>query len=426
MKGIKIKNEEVVVEQKSRKIKPMPMAFMGHERVDLDLIGAIYFNMYPLTGLDIEKMLKILKTNKYWGLKNGNEPIVNRFSNMVLVDRGHGPSDHHGKKNGETSSSLTVKNSGIEITRPIEKLLGLIGRHDLHGDTLPCDISCAVKALQRKEGISDQERIEMGLRFIHYALVFAENTIERDNEWVQSHIVSFLQGKNLVPPTMERYMNQLGNPRFNRLFDIVEIGGGYRLLNGKEMAEKFLHEILELIYLDAVKFFDPQMTKDIELTEQITIRRVKIAFGKSEGVKFNVRLRRQFGVDVIVQRKKDKHTHIFFQKGGEAHEGIIENIISIIRLEECLIRNRAIPRIDLRREEIVIGIPEWYFYKGEPRGKEEGGRFIFNGSLTASDVPVSKIPWGTLKYIIQKAVQYTNLNWSRWKTERMAYYYNRA
>ena len=126
---------------------------------------------------------------------------------------------------------------------------------------------------------------------------------------------------------------------------------------------------------------------------------------------------------MTIQRNSSGSTQIYFDT-ARITDSFIETIVSMIRLEECLVQQREIPRVDLRSPEWVEGIPEWYYYKAPwiPGKKKRPGRFIFNGSITAPDVPVSQIPLDVLREIATKSVLFQPFNWVRWKTERVSRY----
>ncbi len=402
------------------------MVYGGHYNVDFDVVSAIYFHLAnsPGVGINLEKMLKVIGKNGYLAFSEGNKRIANNLANLILVDRGQGPFDHHGYgKKGETSASLMLrhyKNS----TQTQEKFLRLVYRHDKKGVTLTCDVSHISKCIQRSKELTDIQRIKIGLELIFHAILFGEKKLERNNTWVRNQIINFLKTKNITPPNLQRYVDLLESTRFSRPFDLVEILIHKREEDGEAAARDLAEKVLELIYMDSVLIFDPQLTLEIEKSKVINIRGIKIVAGRSDSSKFNTRLRLNHGANIAIQRRSDEHSQVFF-KTGTVKEKTILNIISMVRLEECLVQHRSIPRIDLRKEETVKGIPEWYLYKGEPEDqskKRVPGYFVFNGSTTAPDIPISRISFETLIYVIVQAVRYENLNWSRWKSERINYY----
>ncbi len=177
-------------------------------------------------------------------------------------------------------------------------------------------------------------------------------------------------------------------------------------------------KLLEIIYADSLDFYSAK--EELLKAKKAEIRGILIDAGNSDNPKFNTAAR-NLGATVIIQRRSTDHKQIYFNT-EEVNDEFTEKIISMVRLEECLIQGREIPEIDLREKGKIQEIPEWYYFVAPTIGKKKPGRFILNGSLTATDVPTSKIPLETLFYIAQCAVYYTKFNWMRWRTERIAYY----
>lgn len=147
-----------------------------------------------------------------------------------------------------------------------------------------------------------------------------------------------------------------------------------------------------------------------------------IISGKSDEASFN-RAARYRGAVIIIQRNSNNHCQFYFNP-EKVDDKIIDTIASMVRLEECLIQKRKIPKDDLRKAEWIKMIPEWYYYKAIaiPGKKKKPGRFILNGSITAPDVPPTKIPLTELQEIAQKAVIFQPFNWWKWEKQRLTYY----
>jgi len=230
----------------------------------------------------------------------------------------------------------------------------------------------------------------------------------------------------VIPAKFIQYLEKLNNPRFERPFDLVEIIIGEEARSGKEEAVKFAETLLDIVRVDSLKFYETMKEGQKEALT-INIKGIEIIAKVDDSSKFNV-VARAMGALVIIQRTSKGRTQVYFdtEKLGDEYDKLVESIVSIVRLEECLIQGREIPRMDLREPQKIEQIPEWYYYKAPRIGKKKPGRFILNGSLTAPDVPPSKIPLETLFYIVQCAVRYyPNFNWVLWKIERVAYYQNK-
>jgi len=359
-------------------------------------------------------------------LKGGDEKL-NQYPGILLIDRGQGELDHHGKFNatGETSASLVAKKLGIAEEKSIQQLLGLVQRSDLQGISQPFDASDIIKCMQRqtRQEIDDEEIIQIGERIIQDTIEFRRNSLQRDNQWVREIISYFLKNKMTVPPKFQRYLELLGNPKFERAFDLVEVAvAEIRRSKSEKEAEVFIRKLLELEYKDSREYLEAQ-----EIVKKAWRKKIKglvICAAITDNTKFNQAARRE-NAAIVIQRNSDGHTQIYFTT-QKVKEEVIDAIISMLRLEECLIREREIPKVDLRKSGWVAGIPEWYYYKAPaiPGKKKKPGRFILNGSLTAPDVPVSKISLDTLRFIAISALRYQPFNWQKWKAQRIAYYLN--
>lgn len=357
-------------------------------------------------------------------LKGGDETFFNQMG-ITLLDRGRGELDHHGRRFNsiETTASLTAKKLGIAEDKHVLKLLRKVQRSDLQGESLPFDISDIIKCAQRNKDLTDEERIVLGLRTLGAVMEFAKRELQRDNQWSKMIIEEFLKEKGKRPEKFKDYIKTLGNPRFERPFDLVEILLGEKAKSGEEVATKFAGELLELEYKDTSELFERGLA-DFEKAWKKWVKGQLIVADESDEPKFNAASRYK-GATVIVQRNSDGHVQWFFNT-ERVDDTLVDSIASMVRLEECLIQGREIPPVDLRRSERIEEIPEWYYYKAPQIGKKKPGRFIQNGSLTAPDVPVTKIPLDTLRYIAECAVRYwLNFNWMRWQAERIAYYANK-
>jgi hypothetical protein len=301
--------------------------------------------------------------------------------------------------------------------------LALVRRSDLQGISELFDASDIIKCMQRNHRISDEEIVEIGVRIIQDTIEFRKNALARDNQWVREIIFDFLKEKMVVPPKFQRYLELLANPRFQRQFDLVEIGMTERARSEKE-AKDFVKKLLELEYEDSGDYLEA-----LEIVKKAWKKKVNeliICAAITDNPKFNQAARSQEGAAIVVQRNSNGHTQIYFDS-EKVHEQLMDAIVSMVRLEECLAQGREIPKCDLRKPTRIEEIPEWYYYVAPTivGKKKKPGRFILNGSLTAPEIPPSKIPWETLLYVIECAIRYRQFNWARWKAERLAYYLNK-
>lgn len=399
-----------------------------HTRPDLDALACI--TLHRRYSQDSKKERRTIF------LKGANEVLADL--GITLFDRGRsGPFDHHqkGMDPGETSTSLVAKHFAVHTDKHIQKFLGLVQRSDRAGESLPFDLSHITKCIQRNFQITDGEALTIGVRLVEDTLQFSENNLQRDHRLAESIIREFLRKKNKrVPREFLRYLDRLSNPRFQRPFDFVEIIGGEKERFGEEETIETGNTILELVWFDLVTLFQYAM-RDVENSDTTTINGITLTVGYSDNSKYNAAARFKRAT-VIVQRISDRHTQIFFNT-REIDDRLTDALISVIRLEECLIRGREIPKVkvwrpetmdripevDLRKPEIIEEIPEWYFFKGPIIGNRPPGRFIFNGSLTVPEVPKSKIPFELLLFLVRKVVKsHPRFNWKNWKESRIDYY----
>jgi len=386
-------------------------AILGtHTRPDLDAIASLY--MFRQHGNEKEKKAALL-------FLTGGDEILTQITGITLIDRGRGEFDHHrgGLPNSTTSASLVAEKLGLSGEKPIQQLLNLVTRSDLQGISLPFDASDIIKCLQKNNRISDEEMVEIGIRIVADTIEFRERSLPRDNLWVKDLISEFLLKQDFIPPKFQQCLESLNNPRFERPFDLVEVLVTEKTHSQCE-ASRFGRKLLGLEYEDSLEFF--RAKKEVRKAWKKEVRGVKIIAAVSDNKKFNQAARSE-GATVIVQRNSTGHTQIYFDT-EKADDLLVNTLVSMIRLEELLVQGCQIPATDFRMPGKMEEVPEWYFFKTLQIGKRRPGRFILNGSLTATDVPASKIPWETLLYLVECAILYQPFSWSRWKAERIAFY----
>lgn len=377
-----------------------------HCRVDLDVTAAIWL---------MRQKKKIKKIIFYGG---GDEELSNEMG-IIWIDRGRGKLDHHRRlKDIETSASLVAKEVGLFEDPIIQKLLKIVEKSDLQGESEPFNLADFTKCLQRNKNLTDEERINYGFKMIDAVMEFERKNLPRDNQWTQRIINDFLKGKQEKPKVFNGYLTCLNNPHFKRTFDLVEILAGIKDKEGDEAAVKFVNHLLQLKYEDSYEAFQRALA-DLCKARQIKAKGYLIISGRSDEPTFNKAARAQ-GATIAIQQNTDGHVQWFFNT-NKVKDPLIDSIIFMLRLEECLIQNREIPP-DLWREGRIEKIPEWYYFKPPKIGNKKPARFIQNGSRTAPDVPTTQIPLELLEEIAVKAVIFQPLDWRRWMTERIALY----
>ena len=391
-----------------------------HTAPDLDAVTTAYFWL--------KYGPKKIKTFNMLFFKGGNEAL--NSMGAIFLDMGKDKFDHHRDLGSrKTSAELVAEYLEIAGDKNIQPLLKMVNRSDLQGISWPFDIADITKCFQRNKEFTDKEKFEIGLRIIDDTMIFREMKLQgmklqRDNHYAQKIIVDFLAGKK-KPKKFLDYLRNLNNVQFQRPFDFVEILVVERILRGEREAVSFSRKLLEAVHKDASMFYEAQMEvkRLIEIGEMvIEVKDQVIVAGVSENSKFNTAAR-VLGATIIIQRTNDGHNQIYF-KAGKVNDQVINTLISMIRLEECLIQGRGIPYEDLRQGGTIEKIPEWYYYQAPRIDERPPGRFIQNGSLTAPGVLVSKILLEILFYLAWCAVWRQPFNWLRWKAERIAYYQN--
>lgn len=385
-----------------------------HHAPDLDVIAAIV--LIQLYGDKKQKEAALI-------FLRGGDETLNELGGITLLDRGRGEFDHHGMKRIETTASLVAKKLGVAEDKVIQRLLGKVQRSDLQGESLAFDASDLIKCMQRLE-TANEEIVEMGTRLVNDGIEFSKRALQRDNLKVQKVVSDFLVNKEIVPPKFQDYIDKLNNPQFERPFDLSEIFVTEMVQFGEEKARSFIRKLLEFEYQDSVNYL--KALEEVRDAWKTKVRGNVIVVDVSDNPRFKDAARNDQRALVTVQRRSSGQTQIYFDT-ERITDSLVEALVSMIRLEECLIQGRGIPKDDLRQSEWVDRIPEWYFYRVPqiPGKKKKPGRFILNGSITAPDVPPSKIPLDILRYIATKAVLYQPLNWVRWQIERLVYYANK-
>lgn len=335
------------------------------------------------------------------------------------IDRGKGLFDHHSPENQkkpETSTSKVAKALGLEKDPAIQRLLRKVERGDLQGESLPFDASDLIKCMQRTF-VNNDVIVELGIRVVHDGIEFSRKKLTRNNELTKKIIEEFLADKKIIPPKFQQYLQSLQNPKFERPFDLGEI-----LAVEGENAKELIQKLLEYEYQDSLNYL--KALEEVKKAWKIKVKGQVIVADISDNPRFKDAARNQEKALITIQRQPTGHTQIYFDT-ERTEDTLVETLVSMIRLEECLVQGREIPKKDLRQPEYIEEVPEWYYFKAPPipGKKKKPGRFILNGSLTAPNVLATKIPLEILREIVIKAVMsYNKFDWIQWEAERIAYY----
>jgi len=309
------------------------------------------------------------------------------FRNMKWVDRGRRDYDHHGKVGTSTSTELVAREIGLDKEKWIQPILSFVEKVDLEGKSLPFDMNDILKSIVRESKVSDEKIMEIGLKIANALITFHKEGLRRNNTFALEVIKEFLIpiGKE-IPERFKKYMEDLQNSKFQRTCDFCEIIIGVKKLQGKERAVEFGKLLLSFLYKDFERF--QEATEEVKKAQIIKVGRYTLVAGISDNPKFNPAARKILKADVIIQKNSSGHVQIYFnyQTLKNAKE-IAKEIIKWLRILECHTQKRVIPKRDLKQAERIEEIPEWYLFM------PKGCPLILNGSLTAPEVPVTKIPF---------------------------------
>ncbi len=346
-----------------------PIIIATHRKPDEDsIVSVALLKMYGA------------KIQKYWFSGEGDEtlsPQIN-FKNVLWIDRGRQMFDHHGLK-GKTSAQIVAEELGIAEEKWLRPILAHVRRADLEGRSEPFDLNDMTKSIARE--IDDDEKImEFGIKIATGIIEFHRSRLKRNNQKAAELIREFFEDETKMPKRVRHYYQLLQNPNFHRVCDFAELA---------TVDPEVAREVLKFIAADIQKY--EKAKEEVEKAQRIRIGRYFIVAGISNNPKFNV-VAREKGAAIIIQKNLDGHVQIFFNNKilGSRVEKISEDLIALLRLREIsLDSTRKLPqrKNDLKKPGKIEKVPEWYMFVGE-----KGGRLILNGSLTAPDVPTTRIP----------------------------------
>jgi hypothetical protein len=239
------------------------------------------------------------------------------------------------------------------------------------------DLNDMVKSIARELN-NDEEIMKLGVEIATAIIDFHQKNMKRDNRKATMIIKEFFKEK--MPERVRHYYELLQNPNFARPCDFAELA---------TMNSGLAKEVLKFLVADMEKY--QRAMEEIKTAKKIEISKgYFIIVGESDNPKFNVAAR-QIGAAIVIQRNTTGHTQVYFNNKilGIRVEKIAEDLIECLRLREILLdpSKRLPQKSSLRSTGKIEEVPEWYFFKGE-----KGGCLLLNGSLTAPDVPPTKIP----------------------------------
>lgn len=372
-----------------------------HTCPDIDAVAAAYF----LMAYGEKEYPGISENHEFWFIKSGDERWdgADAVSNVVALDRGRGKYDHHGRRGSHTAASLVAKDLGIEGDPAIGKLLTLVELNERKGFCQFLDVGDIQKKMAHSSRLDDNQRMEMGLEITEAVIDFRQKNVERDNQWCQRLIQSFMKRREFIGPMLKKYCQQLGAEDFSRRFDLVEILSAIKQDRGAGTAREIGNKLLSVITEDERKL---KQAKDLvkKANKTLTESGRIIVWGENpkHNPKFNVAARRETDAAVIIQ-KVPGGVQIFFDF-DKVKDLERRNLVAAIRLEEQIVQQRkpVIWERVLKKGGRVRKIPEWYCFITS--GKV---RFLLNGSRTATEVPETQISLERLAEICETVLNYS-------------------
>jgi hypothetical protein len=322
----------------------------------------------------------------------GDEPLPPQIEtkNIVWIDRGRRGFDHHGIK-GKTSTQIVAEELGIANEKWLRPILAHVKRVDLQGKSEPMDLNDMLKSIARELN-NDEEIMKLGVEIATAIINFHRNNMRRDNQKAAKVIQEFFGEK--MPEKICHYFELLQNPNFSRPCDFTEVA-----TVDSELAKK----VLKFLVADIEKY--QKAMEEVKIAKKIEIsKRYFIIVGESNNPKFNVAAR-QTGAAIVIQRNTTGHTQVYFNNKilDDLVRKIAEDLVEVLRLREILLdSSKRLPRIKstLRRTGKIEEVPEWYFFSGE-----KGGCLILNGSLTAPEIPPTKIHLEEISEIVSDVLR---------------------
>jgi hypothetical protein len=341
-----------------------------HKKPDEDAVVAVA--LLKAAGVKIEG---------YWFFGEGDEALPSQIDlkGILWIDRGRRMFDHHGIP-GKTSTDIVAEELGIAEATWIRPILRHVRRVDLEGRSEPMDLNDMIKSIARELN-NDEEIMKLGVEIATAIINFHRNNKKRDNKKAAKIIQEFF-GKEM-PERVRRYFELLKNRNFVRVCDFAELA-----TVNPGLAKK----VLKFISADIKKY--EAAKEDVEKAEKVRVGRYLIIAGVSDNPKFGTRAR-EAGAAIVIQKNSDGHVQIYFNKkifSPRTIERISEDLIEILRIREISLNptRKMPPKNNLRKPEKIEEAPEWYLFVGEK------GRLILNGSLTAPDVPPTKIDFSEI------------------------------
>ncbi len=405
-----------------------------HKHLDPDATGATFllknYGEKKFPGISRAKVL-------FW---SGGEEFnrMGENSNILTVDVGGGRFDHHpaDRYPDQCAVTLVAKHLGIQERPELRNLIRYIKNHDLHGTRAPLDFADFIQCLNKRYSGEDRKVLEYGFAIIEAKIALEKKGIERDTKSAIRLLEQWLKEKRILSNDLgarqiRRYLNALKNGN-KRDFDFAEIIQGLEIVqNSEEKVRSIAFELLDAKHEEqralfgraSIDLLKARVTV-IQSKKERTIKGKKfvVVSGGSDEQGFS-RLARSakygYNAAIIIQRNSNGRTLIFTNKRHDTARAL-KNIVAMIRLEEQLWQNKRRLTVDfsrLSKPGKIREVPNWYFQKENHLG---GGKLL-NGSLTAPDIAVTKIPLGRVRQIVETALRLgRNFDWNKWVVRRLS------
>lgn len=334
--------------------------------------------------------------NKFPGVKSATTEFMSTgelpegktfldFPESIFLGCGGGPFDEHAtsKKDrveDECCATLVSKYLGLESNKGLEKILYFIKAEDLGGSKVKKELPMVIKFLHSCYP-NEFEKISEWTEDAYYAIYLDE--VERWNGIKNEIDASFLwekEKKKWQRPTLDNVLLLLKKQNYKKI----------------DWWVKFSEEAFEY----QKKRFEEAGK---EFSERGSIQRLKthsskdliIAIVESDNEEMG-KYTRSKGADVVIQFQNGGRT--FVTTRSQAHIDLSYSFV-LLRMAEQHYRGgiKIKDEKELSKEGFVDGVPCWYLFHTKQMG--------FNGSLTTTDVEVSKIPKDKIVELIKEGIK---------------------
>ncbi|MES2059483.1 MAG: hypothetical protein V4438_00450 [Patescibacteria group bacterium] len=327
--------------------------------------------------------VSFMRTGEIGGGKTAND-----FPDTIFLGVGGGEFDEHAtsQKNrteGECCATLVAKSLGIDKDPGLQKILTFVKSEDLKGTKVKNELPMIIKFLHQFS--EDQEKISKWAEDAYYAEYISEK-----NKWES------LAGNTKENTEAERLWKEMKGkwqrPTLESTFALLKSQDYKDLAWWISFAE------------EAIKFQDKRFKDaEMEFESKGKIEKIVGPYGApitlasitSDNEEMN-KCARNKGADIVVQFSSRGNTAIFTRRPANLD---LTFVFVLLRMAEQHYGGRIFHKDEevLSKEGIVEGIPEWYLGHSHDIG--------FNGSMTASDIPPTKIPHEKIIALVKEGLR---------------------